>query len=190
MERRFRQALWRIAMRVIGWRFSKPIARVAGAAAGLWLLAFFGRNAVPGALGAPQAAAAPPAVASGSPERPVPSAATSTSSVGPAPVPSPPSPPSPASGRASSDDPVVLNTATEADLRRLPGIGVKRAVAILALRARVGRFRAVEDLLKVKGVGRATLKRLRPLLRLDPMAADAGAPRATKANEPRDPATP
>jgi competence protein ComEA len=31
----------------------------------------------------------------------------------------------------------------------------------------LGRFRAVEDLLKVKGIGRATLKRLRPLVRLD-----------------------
>ena len=69
--------------------------------------------------------------------------------------------------RASADDPVVLNTATEADLRRLPGIGPKRAEAILALRARLGRFHALEDMLKVKGLGRATLKRLRPLLRVD-----------------------
>jgi competence protein ComEA len=62
---------------------------------------------------------------------------------------------------------VVLNTATLEDLRRLPGIGQKRADAILALRARLGRFRALEDLLKVKGLGRATLKRIRPLVRLD-----------------------
>jgi competence protein ComEA len=69
----------------------------------------------------------------------------------------------------------VLNTATEEDLRRLPGIGAKRAAAILALRVRLGRFRALEDLLKVKGLGRATLKRLRPLVRLDGgEAGDAG----------------
>jgi competence protein ComEA len=44
------------------------------------------------------------------------------------------------------------------------------------LRAHLGRFRAIEDLLKVKGIGRATLKRLRPLVRLDPPPApDAGA---------------
>jgi competence protein ComEA len=60
---------------------------------------------------------------------------------------------------------------------RLPGIGAKRANAIVALRTRLGRFRAVEDLLKVKGIGRATLKRMRPLLRLDPPAVDAGLPR-------------
>jgi competence protein ComEA len=48
-------------------------------------------------------------------------------------------------------------------------------MAILALRARLGRLRAIEDLMKVKGIGRATLKRLRPLVRLDAkVAADAG----------------
>jgi len=72
---------------------------------------------------------------------------------------------------------VILGTATADDLRRLPGIGEKRAAAILALRAHLGRFRAVEDLLQVKGIGRATLKRLRPLIRLNPApAADAGSP--------------
>jgi competence protein ComEA len=63
---------------------------------------------------------------------------------------------------------VVLNTATLDDLRRLPGIGEKRANAILALRGKLGRFHQLEDLLKVKGIGRAMLKRLRPLVRLDP----------------------
>jgi competence protein ComEA len=67
------------------------------------------------------------------------------------------------------------------DLRRLPGIGQKRADAILALRTRLGRFRAIEDLLKVKGIGRATLKRLRPLVRLDPVAPlDAGSTQAQR----------
>jgi competence ComEA-like helix-hairpin-helix protein len=32
------------------------------------------------------------------------------------------------------------------------------------LRAKVGRFRNVEDLLKVKGIGRGTLKRMRSRL--------------------------
>jgi competence protein ComEA len=57
----------------------------------------------------------------------------------------------------------------------LPGIGQKRAEAILALRARLGRFHAIEDLMKVKGIGRAMLRRLRPLVRLDgPAQTDAG----------------
>lgn len=70
------------------------------------------------------------------------------------------------SPRATPDDPVSLNEATVTDLRRLPGIGEKRAQAILDLRAKLGRFRAIEELLRVKGIGRATLKKLRPLVRI------------------------
>jgi competence protein ComEA len=67
----------------------------------------------------------------------------------------------------STDGKVILNLATEEDLRRLPGVGPKRAKAILALRARLKRFGRVEDLLKVKGLGRRSLARLRPLLQVD-----------------------
>jgi competence protein ComEA len=69
--------------------------------------------------------------------------------------------------RATVDDPVILNSASLDDLERLPGIGPKRAAAILELRQKLGRFRQVEDLMRVKGVGRATLKKLRPIIRLD-----------------------
>jgi competence protein ComEA len=158
-------------------RFAKPAARLVGLAAGLTLLAVVGRNA--GAMGS---APSPSAI----------SAVISASAIGPPGPPSasapPPSSPDPAAtesasapaanaprGPASSDDPVTLNTATFEDLRRLPGVGAKRASAILALRTHLGRFRAVEDLLKVKGIGRAMLKRLRPLVRLDPSALDGGA---------------
>ncbi len=94
-----------------------------------------------------------------------------------APPPSAASAPSASRGHATPEDPVYLNQATVADLRRLPGIGAKRADAILALRTRLGHFRQIEDLLKVKGVGRASLRKLRPLVRLDPPPArvvDAG----------------
>jgi competence protein ComEA len=63
---------------------------------------------------------------------------------------------------------VALNLATEEDLRRLPGIGATRAKAILALRERLGRFRRPEDLLRVKGIGRRALARLRPLVIVEP----------------------
>jgi len=64
-----------------------------------------------------------------------------------------------------------------ADLRRLPGVGNKRALAILSLRDKLQHFRQIEDLLKVKGIGRSSLKKLRPLVRIDAQAApvDAGA---------------
>ena len=63
--------------------------------------------------------------------------------------------------------PVVLNRADAAELQRLPGVGAKRAEAILALRQRLGRFRRPSDLLRVKGIGPRTLERMLPHLVLD-----------------------
>jgi competence protein ComEA len=80
--------------------------------------------------------------------------------------------PAPSHARASAEEPVYLNHASVEELRRLPGVGPKRAEAILALRQRLGRFQRVEDLLRVKGVGRGAVKKWRPLVRLD--APDAG----------------
>jgi competence protein ComEA len=71
------------------------------------------------------------------------------------------------SGGVAPDGKVILNLANEEDLRRLPGIGRGRAQAILALRGRLKKFTRVEDLLKVKGIGRKGLARLRPLVRVD-----------------------
>ena len=73
-----------------------------------------------------------------------------------------------AGAAVTAEGKVAINRANEQDLRRLPGIGATRAKAILALRERLGRFRRPEDLLRVKGIGRRMLGRLRPLLILDP----------------------
>jgi competence protein ComEA len=67
----------------------------------------------------------------------------------------------------AADGKVILNLAAEEDLRRLPGIGRTRAQAILALRTRMKKFTQIEDLLKVKGIGRRFLARLRPMIRVD-----------------------
>jgi competence protein ComEA len=72
-----------------------------------------------------------------------------------------------------ADGRVVLNAASEADLTKLPGIGPSRARAILALRQRLTRFRAIEDLLRVKGIGRKMLRRLRPSVVLDRPTVDS-----------------
>lgn len=62
---------------------------------------------------------------------------------------------------------VDLNLASEEDLRKLPGVGPARARRILELRARLGgRFKSLDDLARIKGFGKATLKRLRPLTRI------------------------
>lgn len=62
---------------------------------------------------------------------------------------------------------VNLNTATEEELGHLPGIGPSKAAAIVAYRARGRRFRRVEELMRVRGIGRSTFRRLRPMLRVD-----------------------
>jgi competence protein ComEA len=61
---------------------------------------------------------------------------------------------------------VNLNTASAAELERLPRVGPARAQAILALRAKLTQFAKVEQLLRVKGIGRATFRKLRPMLTL------------------------
>ena len=79
--------------------------------------------------------------------------------------PTPPPASSPGAESAAAAEPLVnLNTATASELETLPYVGPKRAQAILALRTKVGRFKSVDELLKVKGIGRGTLKRMRPKL--------------------------
>ena len=68
---------------------------------------------------------------------------------------------------AAEDPRVELNTAKLEDLRRLPGIGPRRASAILELRAKLGGFRRLEDLMRVRGLGRGAMKRLRPLVTIN-----------------------
>ena len=65
---------------------------------------------------------------------------------------------------ATSDRSIDLNKASAAELETLPYVGPKRAEAILVLRTKLGRFRSVDELLKVKGIGRGTLKRMRSRL--------------------------
>jgi competence protein ComEA len=71
------------------------------------------------------------------------------------------------SAGVTADGKVILNLASIEDLRRLPGVGPRRADAILVLRARLGRFKQLNDLLRVKGIGVRGLKRLMPHVVLD-----------------------
>ena len=149
---------------------------------GLLVLAWIGRAATAATKREPSTSAdagtIPTAVlAQLAPGMPTPPLIASQAPVpAPAPAPSPSSAP-PTHARATPEDPVYVNYAGTEELRRLPGVGPKRAEAIVALRQRMGKFQRVEDLLRVKGVGRATLRKWRPLLRLDaPAMADAGTP--------------
>jgi len=73
----------------------------------------------------------------------------------------------PLAGSAEEKPGVVnLNTATLDELVALPGVGEKRAQAILDARKERGGFKSVDDLLDVRGIGSANLEKLRPHLSL------------------------
>ena len=57
--------------------------------------------------------------------------------------------------------PLDLNRASLADLMRLPGVGPVLDRRIVEARESAGRFRALDDLGAVRGLGRAKLERLR-----------------------------
>lgn len=61
---------------------------------------------------------------------------------------------------------VNVNTATVEQLQQLPGIGASRARALVEARTSRGRFKTLEELLEVKGIGESSLARLRPHLTL------------------------
>ena len=60
-----------------------------------------------------------------------------------------------------------VNSASAAELQQLPGVGPATAGAIIHHRSRSGPFRRVEELLIIRGISRAKLRRLRPHVRLN-----------------------
>ncbi len=56
---------------------------------------------------------------------------------------------------------VNINSATENELIALPGIGPSKAHAIAEYRQQQGGFKSVDELKEVKGIGSATLDKLR-----------------------------
>ena len=62
---------------------------------------------------------------------------------------------------------VNLNTATEADFQTISGIGQKRAQDIIAYREANGRFKSVDDLKNVSGIGAKTLEKLKEYVTVD-----------------------
>jgi competence protein ComEA len=82
--------------------------------------------------------------------------------------------PTAAKSTAAPGAPVNLNTATQAQLEALPGVGAKAAERILEYRQKNGSFKKVEDLMNVKGIGEKAFLKLKPLLRVTQKADAPG----------------
>jgi competence protein ComEA len=61
---------------------------------------------------------------------------------------------------------ISINGATADQLQTLPGIGPVMAGRIVEYRLTHGGFRSINDLLKIKGIGRKTLEKLKPYIEL------------------------
>lgn len=70
------------------------------------------------------------------------------------------------SAAGTGDDRVDLNTADEAQLMTLPGIGESRAQDILAYRSRNGRFTDTEELMQISGIGQKIYDRIKDRVRV------------------------
>jgi len=62
---------------------------------------------------------------------------------------------------------VNLNTATEAELQTVSGIGQKKAQDIIAYREANGKFKSVDELKNVSGIGAKTLEKLKDYVTVD-----------------------
>ncbi|CYV14540.1 ComEA family DNA-binding protein [Streptococcus suis] len=72
-----------------------------------------------------------------------------------------------AMSQEGNESKVNLNTATEADLQTISGIGSKRAADIIAYREANGGFKSVDDLNNVSGIGDKTMESIRPYVTVE-----------------------
>ncbi len=62
---------------------------------------------------------------------------------------------------------VNINTADEAELMTLPGIGKVRAAAIIEYRQQAGKFEKIEDIMNVKGIKTGIFSKIKNLITVE-----------------------
>jgi competence protein ComEA len=67
---------------------------------------------------------------------------------------------------------VNLNSATQAELEKLPGVGPAMAKQIIEYRQKNGGFKKVEELMNVKGIGEKSFLKLKTLVTITPAKTD------------------
>jgi len=72
----------------------------------------------------------------------------------------------PPNSESSSVRKINVNTAQASELTNIPGIGAKKAQAIIDYRNQHGPFQKVSDLDKVKGIGAKMLEKMKPYVEL------------------------
>ena len=63
---------------------------------------------------------------------------------------------------------INLNSATQAELEKLPGVGPAMAKQIIEYRQKNGGFKKVEELMNVKGIGEKSFLKLKTLVTVAP----------------------
>ena len=70
------------------------------------------------------------------------------------------------SSASSSSGKVNINTANETELDSLPGIGPAKAVEIIKYREENGKFKSIEEIKNIKGIGEASFEKLKDSIKV------------------------